>query len=277
MIERLHGIIDTHVHLDHLGDNGPALLQGAVDVGVVAMIGNGVDPRRRARPKGAVPAGLCIGYAVGLHPQELPALADDDIEAAFVTLETRVRTEPDIVAIGECGLDARPGIGDTDEQRRRQLWVFQRHLRLVRTTTLPLIVHGVRRDGPLLQLLKDDLAAHGPLPAGGVWHGFSASRDTMQLAVGLGLHISVGFMALSDNARRLREAIPAIPTHRLLVETDAPPLPPARIVDVITAIATARSTDANSIAQHAADNARALFDLSRCLPPLSQRAANPDR
>jgi TatD DNase family protein len=273
----MHGIIDTHVHLDHLGDDGPALLQAAVDMGVVAMIGNGVDPRRRALLKGNVPAGLQIGYAVGLHPQELPALTDDDIEAAFVALEARLHTEPDIVAIGECGLDARSGIGDTDEQRRRQLWVFERHLRLVRTTGLPLIVHGVRRDGPLLQLLKDDLATHGPLPAGGVWHGFSASRDTMQLAVGLGLHISVGFMALSDNARRLREAIPAIPTHRLLVETDAPPLPPARIVDVIAAIATLRGTDADSIAAHAADNARALFDLSRCEPTLSQRAANPDR
>ena len=157
----MHGIIDTHVHIDHLGDDGPALLQAAVDVGVVAIIVNGVDPRRRAQLKGAVPAGLRIGYAVGLHPQELPALADDDIEAAFVALETRVHTEPDIVAIGECGLDARPGIGDTDEQRRRQPWVFQRHLRLVRTTALPLIVHGVRRDGPLLQLLKDDLAEHG--------------------------------------------------------------------------------------------------------------------
>ncbi len=265
MIEqRLQGIIDTHVHLDHLGDDGPALLQAAVDVGVVAMIGNGVDPRRRALLKGNVPAGLQIGYAVGLHPQELPALVDDDIEAAFVALEARLHTEPDIVAIGECGLDARSGIGDTDEQRRRQLWVFERHLRLVRTTGLPLIVHGVRRDGPLLQQLKDDLATHGPLPSGGVWHGFSASRDTKQLAVGLGLHISVGFMALSQNARRLREAIPAIPLHRLLVETDAPPLPPARIVDVIAAIATLRGTDAESIAAQSADNARALFDLSRC-------------
>ncbi len=255
----LRGLVDTHVHLDALGDDGPALLQAAVDVGVVAMLGNGVDPRVPAVLRGRVPAGLTIRYAVGLHPQELPQLDDDAVDAAFVALVHRLDTEADIVAVGECGFDARPGIGDDEGQRRRQHGVFRRHLAICRARSLPLIVHGVRRDGPLLQELADDLAAHGPLPAGGVWHGFSASKDTMRIAVGHGLHIAVGFMALNDNARRLHEALPAIPDDRLLVETDAPPLHPARLVEVIAALAAARGSTAEAVAALTARNARRLF------------------
>ncbi len=255
----LRGLVDTHVHLDALGDDGPALLQAAVDVGVTAMLGNGVDPRVPALLKGKVPAGLTLRYAVGLHPQELPALNDDDVEAAFAALVRRLDSEDDIVAVGETGLDARAGIGDDDAKRHRQHGIFRRHLAIARQRSLPLIVHGVRRDGPLLQELADDLAAHGPLPAGGVWHGFSASKDTMKLAVGHGLHIAVGFMALNDKARRLHEALPAIPADRLLVETDAPPLHPARLIDVVAALAVARGSSAEAIAALTARNARRLF------------------
>ena len=255
----LAGLVDTHVHLDALGDDGPALLQAAVDVGVTAMLGNGVDPRTPAVLKGRVPAGLTIRYAVGLHPQELPHLSDDAVDEAFAALDARLDSEADIVAIGEAGLDARPGIGDDEAQRRRQHGVFRRHLAICRQRSLPLIVHGVRRDGPLLQELADDLAAHGPLPAGGVWHGFSASKDTMKLAVGHGLHIAVGFMALNDKARRLHEALPAIPDDRLLVETDAPPLHPARLIEVIAALAAVRGNSVEAIAALTARNARRLF------------------
>lgn len=255
----LSGLVDTHVHLDALGDDGPALLQAAVDVGVVAMLGNGVDPRTPAVLKGRVPAGLTIRYAVGLHPQELPHLDDDAIDEAFAALEHRLDADTDIVAVGETGLDARPGIGDDEAQRRRQHGVFRRHLAICRHRALPLVVHGVRRDGPLLQELADDLASNGPLPAGGVWHGFSASKDTMKLAVGHGLHIAVGFMALNDKARRLHEALPAIPDDRLLVETDAPPLHPARLVEVIAALAAVRGSSVGAVAALTARNARRLF------------------
>ncbi|HEY1100884.1 MAG TPA: TatD family hydrolase [Myxococcota bacterium] len=261
----LPGLIDTHMHLDHLGVDGPALVQAAVDVGVTGILANGVDPRRAAVIRGALPAGVEVRYAVGLHPQELPDLDDAGVEAAFVALEARLADRAEraaIAAIGECGLDARPGIGDDDEQKQRQVGVFRRHIAIARRERLPLVVHGVRRDGPLLELLRADVDDNGPLPAGGVWHGFSASKDTMRIAVDLGLHIAIGFMALNDKARRVQEAIPAIPDDRLLVETDAPPLPPARIVDVVAAVARARSTTPVALAALTADNARRLFGFS---------------
>jgi TatD DNase family protein len=249
---------DTHLHLDLLGDEGPAAVRAARDVGVTRLVGIGTDPRVPARLRGALPDDVIVGYAVGLHPQELPSLSDDDVAAALLALDERLAREPDIVAIGETGLDARKGIGDADDAFARQRRVFEHHLAVARRTGLPLVLHGVRRDGPMLQLLDDDIAAHGPLP-GTVWHGYSGSRDTARLAVARGVHIAIGFMALDERARRLREAIPAIPDDRLLLETDAPPLAPARLVEVAAAVASLRGQSVQHVQRVTADNAARLF------------------
>ncbi len=258
---------DTHLHLDALGDDGPELVRAAVDVGVGHMLGVGVDPRRPATlrepiaSRRALPAGLRVGFAVGLHPQELPTMSDDNVEEAFAALDALV-DDDDVVAVGECGLDARRGIGDDNNALARQHRVFIRHLAVARRTGLPLVFHGVRRDGAMLQAIDDDVAAHGPLPPA-LWHGYSGSLDTMRLAVARGLFISVGFMALEPRARRLREAIPHIPVDRLLLETDAPPLAPAGLVDVAAAVAALRNVSVEALAEQTSKNAAALLPRLR--------------
>jgi TatD DNase family protein len=66
-------------------------------------------------------------------------------------------------------------------------------------------------------------------------------------------------MALDERARRLREAIPAIPDDRLLLETDAPPLAPARLVEVAAAVASLRGQSVQHVQRVTADNAARLF------------------
>jgi TatD DNase family protein len=260
---------DTHLHLDALGDDGPDLVADAVAVGVTHMVAVGVDPRRPATLVGPASSqhvpGLRVGFAVGLHPQELPAMNDDAVEEALDALDARVDDDRGCtVAVGEVGLDARRGIGtgvgvgDDGDALARQVRVMKRHLAVARRTGLPLVLHGVRRDGAMLQAIDDDVAAHGPLPPC-LWHGYSGSRDTMRLAVARGLFISVGFMALDARARRLREAIPDIPVERLVLETDAPPLAPARIVDVAAAVAALRGVSVERLAETTSANAAALF------------------
>ncbi len=239
-------VIDTHVHLDRL-DDGPALLQAAVDVGVTGLVSIGLDPRCPQQLRGPLPPGLEVKTVLGLHPQEVRDAAD--VDAAFAVLERRLDAEPSVVGIGECGLDARPGIGNAALHQE----VLRRHLRLARRRGLPVVLHGVRRDGALLATLDDEAGVDG------VWHGFSGSKETLLAAVRRGLFISVGFLALNERARRLREAVPAIPEDRLLVETDAPPLAPARIKDVVAAVARLRGTTPEHIAALTSANARRLF------------------
>jgi TatD DNase family protein len=246
-------MIDTHLHLDRLLEAGPALLQAAVDVGVTGFVSIGVDPRLAQGLAGPLPPGVEVKTVLGLHPQEVKDR--DDVDAAFAVLERRLDQEPGVVAVGECGLDARPGIGNVALHEL----VFRRHLQIARARGLPVVLHGVRRDGAMLAVLDDECGGPGKSGVDGVWHGFSGSRDTMQLAVKRGLFISVGFMVLDERARRLREAVPAIPDDRLLVETDAPPLAPARLPDVVDAVARLRGTTSAHIAALTSNNARRLF------------------
>ena len=291
-------MIDTHIHLDLLPDPG-AHMQAAVDVGVVGMLAVGVDPRVSARPIVAVPAGLEIRLAIGLHPQELPRASAADVDEAFDVLEERLRHEGDIAAIGECGFDARPGIGapalkdrststsgprpsqspaqsqpasstmlGTAEALERQLQVFRRHLAVARRHGLPLILHAVRRDGATLAALDEDIARHGPLPPV-LWHAFSASRETLALAIARGVHVAVGGLVrpipvgsttqTGTKGRRLLEAVAHIPTSSLLVETDAPPLDPAALPEVIRALASLRGVSPGALAEATTTNARRLL------------------
>jgi len=246
---------DTHLHLDLLGDGAVAQLEVARDVGVTALVGIGVDPRRPARI--AVPAGLTVGYAVGLHPQELPALSDDDVDVAMRALDVRVR-EPDIVAVGECGLDGRKGIGDDDTALARQRRVFAAHLDVAAREGLPVVLHGVRRDAAMLEVLDAHTAVCGPL-VGCVWHGYSGSKDTARAAVARGVIISIGFMALEPRARRLREAIPSLPDDGFVLETDAPPLAPARLAEVAAAVAALRGQSVEHVKDMSSKTAARLF------------------
>ncbi|MBM4282936.1 MAG: TatD family deoxyribonuclease [Deltaproteobacteria bacterium] len=249
-------MIDTHIHLDLL-DDGPALLAAAVAQGLTHVVSVGVDPRVSAALRGPLPGGLVVVRALGLHPQEVRSTGGIDSALASLDAQLQVRGV-DVVAVGECGFDARPGIGDAALHGR----AFAGQLALARRHDLPVVLHGVRRDGAMLAALDDDVATHGAArPVRGVWHGFSSSLDTMRAAVARGLYISVGVMVLNEKARRLRAAVPHIPADRLVVETDAPPLAPARLRDVVAAVAALRGTTAAAIEQQTRHNARALFAI----------------
>lgn len=255
-------LIDTHMHLDALDDDGPALLAAAFAAGVRGVVSVGVDPRLSQALKGHLPPGMGVRRVLGLHPQEVRDEAD--VDAAFVVLEAALEaaranasddaSANDVAAIGETGLDARPFKGNPALHEL----VFRRHLQLARRRRLPVVIHCVRRDGRLLEILDEE----GGGGLAGVWHGFTASADTMKLAVKRGLSISIGFQVLDERARRMREAVPLIPPDRLLVETDAPPLAPARIVEVVAAVAALRGQSSEEVAALTTANACRLFGFS---------------
>jgi TatD DNase family protein len=126
-----------------------------------------------------------------------------------------------IVAIGETGLDYYWDASTADLQKT----MLRRHLELARELDLPIILHNRNSHDDLIALL-DDFAAASGAPIRGVLHCFSGSDAYREAGLRLGLYIGFGG-PLTYKKSAGPEDIRKIPRERLLLETDAPYLPPA--------------------------------------------------
>lgn len=253
-------LVDCLCHLDdpRIADV-QSLLQRAVAGGVAHLVWAGTDPLRDHARVLACPPGLSLWHAFGIHPACVRA---DELEAQLDELDRLLRG-PRVMALGECGLDRRPGMPPLDLQMR----ALRAQIDLARTHKLPLLLHAVRATGALLEVLRLD----GPLPRGGMVHGYSGSAESARELVRLGLHISFGSLVTRPNASRAREALRAVPLPRLLVETDTPGHPPhgatpgiaepGHLPLLLRAMAEIREDPWEALAATCARNARQLLGL----------------
>jgi TatD DNase family protein len=211
------GLIDSHCHLDRL-DLRPfnGLIEGVIEhgrsLGVSQMLCVAIDLE-------ALPAmrDLCRGLpgvstTVGVHPNH------DEGEEPTVEQLIELCDDPQVVAIGETGLDYFRSRGNLDWQRER----FRRHIAAARETGLPLVIHTREAYEDTIRILKEERAGE----CGGVMHCFSGDWEMAQQALDLGFHISLSGIVTFNNADDLREVARRVPEERLLVETDAPYLTP---------------------------------------------------
>ncbi len=208
---------DAHCHLadPRLYDDARAVVARSRAAGVDAWVQGGVSPEdwdRQRRLRDWVGAGFFPAF--GLHPWWVAEKTDAEVDSALEQLAALMAETP---FLGETGLDsgARAGGAVYLERQRRS---FVRHVELAREHEKPLVLHVVREHAEAARIL----AAHGPLPAGGIVHAFSGDENAARAYVGLGLHISVNAGVARESFRKLRRALPTLPRDRLLVETDAP-------------------------------------------------------
>ncbi len=154
-------------------------------------------------------------YAVGIHPWQ----ADEADEAAWSALAQAVR-HPDVVAVGEAGLDRLQGADNAVQQA-----AFRRQVILSEEVGKPLVLHCVRAVDEVLAVRRETRARQP-----WIWHGFrGGARQLEQLA-------AHGF-CFSFGSRFREEALVACPPEYLLLETDEQPfstLPPlyARVAEL---------------------------------------------
>ena len=208
--------IDTHCHLDapEFDADRDAVVARARSAGVGMQVlpaveaGNFDTVRTLAHAHG-------LAYALGIHPLYVHRAADDDLDRLDAALAA-LRDDPRLVAVGEIGLDHFvPGL---DRERQERFYVAQ--LRLARRHGLPVILH-VRRsaDGLLKQLRRIEVS-------GGIAHAFNGSAQQAQAFIGLGLRLGFGGAATFERALQIRELARTLPLEALVVETDAPDIPP---------------------------------------------------
>ena len=212
--------IDTHCHLDaaEFDADRDAVRQRARDAGVSLCVipaverGNWAKVREVAHRYGDV-------YALGIHPLYVPQTKDDDLRALDELL-TASKDDPRLVAVGEIGLDYFvPALCEPD-QREKQWRFYTTQLQLARKHGLPVILHVRRSADMLLKGLRQTKVQ------GGIAHAFNGSLQQAQTFIDLGFVLGFGGAMTFERATQLRHLAATLPLSAIVLETDAPDIPP---------------------------------------------------
>jgi TatD DNase family protein len=216
--------IDTHCHLDageFAGDRAAMRARAAaagVALCVLPAVGvfNFAAVRELAHQFGD-------SYALGIHPLYVKQAGDGDLALLDAELTLR-RSDPRLVAVGEIGLDYFvPELGESP-LRERQEFFYREQLLLARKHGLPVILHVRRSADRLLKHLRE-LALPG-LGWQGIAHAFNGSEQQAGEFLKLGFKLGFGGAVTFERALQLRRLAVELPLSALLLETDAPDIPP---------------------------------------------------
>ncbi|HPU51413.1 MAG TPA: TatD family hydrolase, partial [Burkholderiaceae bacterium] len=184
---------------------------GLIVVPAVA-VGNFSAVRQLARQQ----AGARCVYALGIHPMCVDSSADGDLEVLRSALRS-CADDPDLVAIGEIGLDFFvPGL---DRVRQEKFFVAQ--LEMAREFDLPVIVHVRRSQDIVLKHLRR------LRPSGGIAHAFNGSHQQAGIFVDLGLALGFGGAMTFTRALQIRRLATDLGPEVHVLETDSPDISPA--------------------------------------------------
>ncbi|WP_435627593.1 TatD family hydrolase [Candidatus Ferrigenium straubiae] len=206
--------IDTHCHLDaaEFNNTQAALVEAAQAVEVARMVIPAV-----ARSNFEAVHGLCERFpacapAYGIHPMYVDEAQPQDLNALRDYL-----AQPGTVAVGEIGLD----FFIEPHDRVRQEYFFAEQLKLAREFDLPVLLHIRRAQDVILKHLRQARVR------GGIVHAFSGSRQQADEFIRLGFRLGFGGAMTHVRATRLRELAATLPPQSIVLETDAPDIPPA--------------------------------------------------
>ena len=208
--------IDTHCHLDapEFTADLPAVRARARQAGVGLCVWPAVRAADFERVR-ALATAHGDAYALGIHPLFTPHATEQDLQALEQALN-QAQGDPHLVAVGEIGLDGWvPGLDMARQQHfyRAQLALAQRH-------GLPVLLHVRRSADALLSGLRQCPVV------GGLAHAFNGSRQQADQFMAMGFKLGFGGALTFERALQLRRLASELPLNALVLETDAPDIPP---------------------------------------------------
>ncbi|HEX5698818.1 MAG TPA: TatD family hydrolase [Rhodoferax sp.] len=214
--------IDTHCHLDapEFGLSGPTVRAEAARHQVLQCVLPAVEVANFEAVRLLAHAGG-DAYALGIHPLYVKAAQDDDLERLDAALKQH-RHDPRLVAVGEIGLDLFVPELCISPLRERQQHFYLSQLKLARKYGLPVLLH-VRRS--VDQVLKG-LRSVARTDWRGIAHAFNGSAQQAQSFIDLGFKLGFGGAVTYERALQLRRLAASLPLNALVLETDAPDMPP---------------------------------------------------
>jgi TatD DNase family protein len=214
-------LVDSHCHLDRL-DLDPwdgkmsGALKSAAEQGVGHFLCVSIDLEHYPDILEIARENECVSVSVGVHPNET------DGREPTVSELIELAADPEVVAIGETGLDYFRSQKDENDDLEWQRERFRTHINAAKQTRKPLIIHMREATEDTLRLLKEE----GADEVGGVMHCFVENWDIAQRALDLNFDISFSGIVTFKSAKELKEVAEKIPSDRMLVETDSPYLAP---------------------------------------------------
>ena len=212
--------IDTHAHLDaaEFDADRAAVHQRARAAGVEQCIIPAVEAANFDAVRVLAHAQQ-DAYALGIHPLFTPQATEAHLTQLDAALHAH-RGDPRLVAVGEIGLDGFVPELNTPEALAKQLLFYKAQLKLAQEHQLPVILHVRRSADLLLKGLRD-------LPVvGGIAHAFNGSLQQAQTFIALGFKLGFGGALTYDRALQLRRLATELPLSAIVLETDAPDIPP---------------------------------------------------
>ena len=212
-------LVDIGANLTHesFGRDLEAVIQRAQAANVTTMIVTGTDLAHAEQAVALAKQHQGLYATAGVHPHDASHW-DTNLERAMAALHAM----PEVVAVGECGLDFNRNFSTPREQEL----AFEAQLALAVESGLPLFLHerdAGQRMKEILHAWRDDIS-HA------VVHCFTADRDTLFGYLDLDLHIGLtGWICDERRGHHLRPLVSDIPLERMMVETDCPYLLPRNL------------------------------------------------
>jgi TatD DNase family protein len=259
-------LIDSHAHIDlnNFDRDREQVLARARQGGVQAVINIGLDVESSRASLKLAQKYDDVFSTVGFHPHEASQMKDKDLKTL-----AQLAKDKKVVAVGEIGLDFYRNLS----ARKSQIEAFRKQLDLAVELGLPVVVHCRQAHEEVFNILSDWVSS--TLSAGrlrrGVIHCFSGDIEMARRYIEIGFYISLAGSVTYPSAGELVAVAKEIALDRLLLETDAPFLPPqayrgkrnepAYVALIAEKVAQVRGVPRGVVAEAAARNTISLFKL----------------
>lgn len=254
-------IIDTHCHLylEEFDTDLEEVLARAAESGVYKMLCPAIDSRTHERMLEVCRAsGHRLIPMMGLHPTSVKENFRQELK---IVEEYLARDR--FIAIGEVGIDLY--WDTTYVEQQNEAFLTQAHW--AAELGVPVVIHSRNSMGHILQLLE----RHPIARLFGVFHCFSGTAEEALRALDMGFYLGIGG-PVTYRKTTWPEVLSQVPRERLVIETDAPYLPPvphrgkrnepAWLIFVIQRLAEMWNISASEVADLTAQNAQRLFNIS---------------
>ncbi len=251
--------IDSHCHLNLAQyPDIKDVIHRAQDAGLTHIINPGIDLVSSLAAFELTKKYNMVVAAAGFHPNNIESA---DIESLQTLAE--LIAKPEIVAVGEIGLDYYRNSNTIEMQRK----IFQQLLSIASQEAKPVIIHARAAADDVLEILN----LYRSEGIRGAWHCYEGGWDLAQRILDFGLYIGFTGNITYTSDEKILETIRQVPLDKILIETDTPyltPVPyrgqinePAFVVEVARKIAELKNITIEEVGKITSENAIKLFNL----------------